>query len=584
MSEQDTVDRAMEEYRLAHMIMEGKFGPAVAEAIPHLRNCADCWGQALRSKQRADALVELGKLHQRLDDHSAAAPIYAEAQTIYFTLGERQLMAYVGVLAGLALKAQNRFDDALRVVEESLAVEKDGGDMTHVSRTLLILAGLHMDLKQFDRALERFAESQPILERFGKSAELSQAFELKAVCLHELERFGESGLQFELAIAAKRDLGNLKGSSKVITRFADLERSRGRFDQALALHKRALDVHRLRNDQAMIAQSLGNIGTILADRGEIEAAHDHFQQCAQLLQAASERPGEAQALTNLHLMQLKLGKNDAALVSLARARELCRSGGYRQLRERVLHSILEILRKQNQVEQEIEVLHELAEVRQQAGDVRGLSSVLDELAVLHHGLKQYDQVRSILQRRAELMEELNDQEGLLRALDDLTGIAVEQEAWSQAADHSERALAICRARGTPAVDLAGRAYNLGLIHGKSNDFKSALECYRQAADGWAEAHNPEQAARCQRQMGACELQLPGLSAAALSHYQSALAYYEAQNDKRGIALALVGIGNAQINLGDPTAAKLAFDRAAALKEELGDQRGTTMIRKASSVL
>jgi len=584
MTEQEVVDRAMESYRLAHMIMEGKFGPAVAEAIPHLQTCADCWGQALRSKQRADALVELGKLHQRLENHAAAAPVYAEAQTIYFTLGERQLMAYVGVLAGLALKAQGRFAEALKVTSESLAIEKDGGDMAHVSRTLLILAGLHMDLKDFNQALDCFAEAQPILERFGKSAELSQAYELKAVSLHELGRFGEAGLQFEMAITAKRDLGNLRGSAKVMTRFADLERSRGRFDEALVLHQRALDVHRLRNDFAMIAQSLGNIGTILADRGQIQEAHDHFLQCAQLLKEASERPAEAQALTNLHLMQIKLGQDEAALTSLARARELCRGGGNHQIRERVLTSILELLRKHDRIDAQIDILGEMTEVRESLGDKRGMSAILDEIAVLYHGQKQLDKVRAILERRADLMEELGDQDGMMRTLDDLTGVAVEQEAWGVAADHSERALAICRARSVPAVDLAARCYNLGLIHGKNGDFTSALESYRQTAECWKEENNTEQLARCMRQMGACELQIPGKSDAALQHYRSALEYYESKADKRGIALALVGMGNAQINLSDPLAAKASFDRAAALKEELGDQRGTTMIRKASSVL
>ena len=60
---QDLVDRAMSELHLAHVIVTGKVGPAVAEAIPHLLTAVQCWGDALRSQSQADALVDLGKLY-----------------------------------------------------------------------------------------------------------------------------------------------------------------------------------------------------------------------------------------------------------------------------------------------------------------------------------------------------------------------------------------------------------------------------------------------------------------------------------------------------------------------------------------
>jgi tetratricopeptide (TPR) repeat protein len=584
MSEQAIVDQAMESYRLAHMIIEGKFGPAVAEAIPHFKACADAWGKALRSKQRADVLLELGKLHQRLDDHRAATLSYEEAQEIYKTLGEKQLMAYAGVLAGLALKAQRRYDEAIDEVERALAVNKDGGDLTHVARTLLILAGIHMDKEQHADALARFQEAMPILVRFNKSLEISQAHELMAVCLHALGQHERAAEGFEKAIAAKQELGNLKGAAKVMSRFAELERGRGATEVALKLQGRALSIHQLRNDQALIAQTLGNIGAIHADRKEWQVAFDRFSECAKLCKAASERQAEVQALANMHLMQINLGQEDAALRSLGEALALCSSLENRALHERLLNAAVELHRRRRDSDGELDAVSAIASLREKVADQRGLAQVLDELAGLHHARKDLDKTRACLARRSELLEELDDQDGLLRALDDLAGLAVERQAWNDAADHFERGLAICRSRGIPAADLAARSYNLGLIHGQRGDHQLALDAYRSALESYSEIGNHEQAARCLRQMGACELHLPGKSPEALAHYQQALTFYEGRGDKRGIAVALVGVGNAQANLGDNAAAKAAFDRAAALKEEMGDQKGTTMIRKATSAL
>ncbi|MBA2480862.1 MAG: tetratricopeptide repeat protein [Planctomycetes bacterium] len=584
MTEQAFVDQAMESYRLAHMIIEGKFGSAVAGAIPHLRTAADSWGKALQSKPKADCLVELGKLHQRLDDHAAAVPIYEDAIAIYRDLGEKQSVAYAGVLAGLALKAQRKYEPAFSYIERALAINQDGGDLTHVARTLGILAGVLMDMGMNTEALERHREAMPILTRFNKSVEIAQTHESMALCHHRLGNHAEAKEHFEKAVVGKTELGDLKGTAKVMHRYAELERARGAHDHALALHKRALEIHQLRNDQALIAQTLGNIGTVHADRGAWQEALEQFQRCLPLCQAEYERQAEVQALSNIALMQLNLGRDADALATITHTLTLCDKLDNRALHERVAKMELELQRKRGDADGELASLTRIAELRERSGDRAGLASILDDLAVLHHGRKNHDQAKTYLTRRADLLEDLGDQEGLVRTLDDLAALAVEREQWNEAADHFERGLAILRSRGLPAADLALRTYNLAIIHGKRLDPKLALDAYNQALESFRETGNGEQIARTLRQIGACELNLPERSGDALRHYQEALAYYEPKHDQRGIAISLVGIGNAHANLGDNVAAKEAFERAAALKEQMGDQKGTTMIRKATNAL
>jgi tetratricopeptide (TPR) repeat protein len=584
MSEQAFVDKAMESYRLAHMIIEGKFGSAVAGAIPHLRSAAECWGQALQSKPKADVLVELGKLYQRLDDHATAVPVYEEAIGLYRTLGEKQSVAYAGVLAGLALKAQRKFDAAFAYIERSLAINQDGGDLTHVARTLGILAGVLMDMGMNTESLARHNEAMPILVRFNKSVEIAQTHESMALCHHRLGQHQQAQEHFDTAIAGKKELGDLKGAAKVMHRYAELERARGAHDHALALHKAALEIHQLRNDQALIAQTLGNIGTVHADRGAWQEALEQFQRCLPLCQAEYERQAEVQALSNIALMQLNLGRDADALATITHTLTLCDKLDNRALHERIAKMELELQRKRGDALGELASLTRIAALREQSGDRQGLASVLDDLAVLHHGRKEHDKAKAYLMRRADLLEDLGDQEGLVRALDDLAALAVEREQWNDAADHFERGLAILRSRGLPAADLALRTYNLAIIHGKRLDPKLALEAYNHALESFRETGNGDQIARTLRQIGSCELNLPQRSADALGHYQEALAWYEGKDDKRGIAISLVGIGNAQANMGDNAAAKAAFERAAALKEQMGDQKGTSMIRKATNAL
>src|SRR5258708_4279162 len=118
MSDEDAAAaEAMEAYRFAHVILEGKFGPARAEALAHLRTAADHWGRALRSKQRAEVLIELGKLHQELGDDATAVTVYEEALKIHKDNNDKPAMAYAAVLAGLALKALGKYELALGFLE-----------------------------------------------------------------------------------------------------------------------------------------------------------------------------------------------------------------------------------------------------------------------------------------------------------------------------------------------------------------------------------------------------------------------------------------------------------------------------------
>jgi tetratricopeptide (TPR) repeat protein len=539
---QQLVDEAMDAYRLAHVLMTGKVGEAVGEAIPHLRRAADCWGRALRSQQRAEVLVELGRLHQRRDEHGLAIDAFEEAVRIFRELGQRREAAEAGVAAGLSQKALGKPELALAYLERALAIHRDGGDLIDVAMTAMTLGSVHLDQREPAKALEQYQAALPILERHRKRAEVAHVHEMIGVAHQMAGDAGAAAAAFETAITMKQQqLGDMRGAAKSMSRFADLQRHQGRHDEALALYRRALDVHRLRNDQALIAQTLGNIGTVHAQRGDHASALRHYRECLELSKAAGERAAESQALYNIAGMHLEFGQEGEALAALTTALAVCDELGSRQLSERILAV----------------------------------------MADLHAGRGDAVQAEACLRRRADLLAQLGDQPALRRALDDLIGQALAREEWEAVLELERRLLASCDATLAPAERVEHRLRQ-GTAAARLGDHPAAVEAHTQGLAS-AEGGADELLARVLRYLGASELQV-GASADAWAHYRRAADLHRARDERKALAIALIGVGNAAAQLGRKAEARVALDEAAAIRQSLGDEKGTAAIRKATNSL
>lgn len=533
----------MDAYRLAQMLMAGKVGKAVVEAAPHLRRAADCWGRADRSQQRAEVLMELGRLNQRSQEHLQAVDAFEEAVRIFRDLNQRKEAAEAGVAAGLSQKALGRPDLAVAYLERALAIHQDGGDQIDQAMTRMSLAAVHLDQHQPAPAQDHYRQALPILMRHSKRAEVAHLHEMMAVAHQMAGDDAAAVAEFEAAVAMKQQqLGDMRGAAKTMSRLADLHRNRGRLDQALELYRRALDVHRLRNDQALIAQALGNIGTVHSLRGDHRAALDHYRQSLQLSMSAGERAAVAQTLHNLAGVHLELQQEGEALTLLTQALAVCDELGSRVLAERILAV--------------------MGELHARAGDPV--------------------QSEACQRRRIDVLVQLGDLVGVRAALEELIADCQAREEWETLVDLERRLLSEC-ASALSAPERADHRLRQGTAAARLGDHRGAVDAYEMALDDAEAAGDDERLARVLRQLGASELQV-GASADALAHYQRALAIHRTRAEAKPTAIALVGVGNAFAQLGRKDEARLALDEAAAIRASLGDEKGTAAIRKATNAL
>jgi tetratricopeptide (TPR) repeat protein len=537
---QELVDRAMDAHRLANVIIMGKVGPAVAEAVPHLHLAAECFGQALRSQQRAEVLLELGQLYERLNDQANAVPVYEEAEKIFNELGEFQQVARAAVMNGLAAKTIGKADAALAHLKRALELQRKG-DLTDVARTSLLIGDVYQDLGKASEALTHYQEALTIFTRFNRRSEIAYAHQMIALAHKLAGNHAEMLKHFETSISMRENLGDMKGAAMAISKLADMQRQNGNADLALASYNRCLNIHKMRNDLALIAQTVGNIGTVYSLRGAHQEALDNYSRCVELSDQAGEKATAAQALYNMACVHVTLGHPDDAIIILERALDVSTEAGVLNLSDRVCAALVEIFEQK----------------------------------------EDKTQLLAYQRKRAEVLEQLGNHPELLPVLDQLNEDSLDRGAWDDAIEFQKRALHACRNQASQ--EAAERHYSLGLLYGKRAQHDLAANAFAQAQLRFANLGMDLQEADSLRHLGSAELNL-GASSDARSHFSKSLQLYEKINDKRNQAKVLVGIGNAHAQLQAKEEAIAAFNRAADLYSDIGDVEGTATIRKATNQL
>jgi tetratricopeptide (TPR) repeat protein len=537
------IDEAMEALRHAQILREGKFGQDVLEAVPHLRRAADLFGSALRSQSRAEALVDLGQLLQKCNSHGEAIEPLEEAVRIFRELKMRKEAANAGILAGLSQKALGKPDLAVAYLERALAIHQDGGDMVDIAMAHMTLGSVYLDWHKPAEALGHYNQAMPTLVRFTKRAEIAHANEMIGAAHQQAGDRDAAATAFETSIQMKQDvLGDMRGAAKTIGRFADLERHRGQFDKAISLYKRALSIHKLRGDKTLIAQTLGNIGTVLSQQGDRPNAIKHYQECLEMSEQAGERAAVAQALYNLAGIHLDDGRETQAIGLLERSVGICDELGSQRLAERIL-------------------------------------AVLGDL---HAKAGEAEKADATRKRRADVLGAMGDRPAQLHALDELLSEALIREDWEAAILFEKRIITDCGNLLKP-IDVIDRRIRQGSLLGRLNDHPEAVNALSQALIVAENAGDSARLGRVLRYLGQAELQA-GASADALAHFTRAIDIYASPTAAREKAIALVGMGNALAQLDRKDEARDAFNQAAVLREQIGDDKGTAIIRKATSTL
>jgi class 3 adenylate cyclase/tetratricopeptide (TPR) repeat protein len=215
-------------------------------------------------------------------------------------------------LGGLSevLPAQARFNEALEICNQFLALAESQGDVVMQARALNSLAYLHERLGR-NRASVEYAEKAEAVARaagdHGKP-EWVRSLLLKGWAFY---RLSDADAVLALGEQAKKlceEFGNRSGLATSFKLRGVAHLQLGQFPQADRFFEQGLAIYEEIDDRRNVAAMLSNLGESARSRGDYRRAEELYEKAIAAMRQIGHRDSESIYLSNLSAARLGLGK------------------------------------------------------------------------------------------------------------------------------------------------------------------------------------------------------------------------------------------------------------------------------------
>jgi predicted ATPase/DNA-binding CsgD family transcriptional regulator len=274
-----------------------------------------------RTAYRAKALRGAAVFSSYFED-PAAHPQIEESVRVYRELGDKHGLVESLSALGRHLNEQSDYAGARTVLEESLALAREVGDLWLQANALRKLGNiLHSHGVRYYGDARLYMEESMMLYRTLKD------YQALSCTLDDLARrvlFIEGNLTQAVALsqeslALARELDNGPDIGNALNTLASTMLWLGEYTQAVALYEENLALGREQGNKGQIFASLLTLGGILLYQGDLQQAEIMAQECL----AVARWQGQKNSIALAHAF---LGEVKRVQGDLAQARALCKEG------------------------------------------------------------------------------------------------------------------------------------------------------------------------------------------------------------------------------------------------------------------
>ena len=251
------------------------------------------WDKALKDfnrvltldPKRVGALLATGRVNMENGNIQGGLEFLTRAQGMAIELGDQEERGQILQAMGVAYWELNKFDDALRTLQEALALNQKLGLKRAISDNEEMIASTEWSMGKLDLALKGYND----------------------------------------ALALRREIGDKSGIGDVLNDLAQFYDDRTQYDQALKLLKESLQIQIDAGNDRGQGLVLNNIGNTYLSKGDYENARTYFTQSLQIREKLKNPTDIADTVHDLAETSTKLGSYDQALQQYVRALDLRRS-------------------------------------------------------------------------------------------------------------------------------------------------------------------------------------------------------------------------------------------------------------------
>jgi predicted ATPase/DNA-binding XRE family transcriptional regulator len=203
------------------------------------------------TRERAEALIGLGVLAERMGEYQESRNALLESIKLWRALGDREGVAKgLHNLANVALE-HGDYEHAEQYYMENLAFWRETNDTLSIGMTLHNLSMIAYTRGDYDRAIDLCQECITLLEGSG----------------------------------------NMPGVGRSLITMGEVARLKGDYEQAGEYYERSLRINREYEDSRGVNLLMYNLGYVELHRGNLPKAEDYFREAFRLDIEAGDRPG-----------------------------------------------------------------------------------------------------------------------------------------------------------------------------------------------------------------------------------------------------------------------------------------------------
>ncbi len=271
-------------------------------------------------------------------------------------------------VAGNLAFDQGDYPRASTLIETSLTLRREIGDMRGIGLSLNDLANVYLGQGEYERASTLYAEALALFREHATEWEIAIALHNTGMTLGYRGEYVRAFELLEEALAIWEEIGEMSLRARVVDVMGEISRRQGDLDRAQRWHEASLTLRQQVGDTRGTALTLNNLGKVARYRGDYAEATRLIEESLQLRQMIGARFGIASSLSSL--------------ADIARSQ-----GDWRRARDLYQASINE--RWQLRINDGLaDCLHGLADVARSAGDSQRAARLLGASEAMRESMLQ----------------------------------------------------------------------------------------------------------------------------------------------------------------------------------------------------
>jgi len=547
---------------------DGRLAEHLDQLAHHFSRAGD-WRTAIRyGIAAADRATELGQfadassIVDRLQEWLSHLSENAERRDLLVDV----LLRQERLCETLGLRARQ-----LRLIEELIALLAPEPTSAKLAEAYLRQGDVYTLLRRFDAAGRALGTALRISrERGDETGERNALRSLGLLRWHE-GRSAEALEAVQGALAIDRMRGNELGEAGDLANLGIILRSLGRHDEALRVLEDALQRPVLANDPIKRSYALQNLAGTLRDLGETEQALRYLEHAAADAEKHRLPVQSSFHLTAIAHMLLQDGRIDDSLRHYRRAVELSRRSRHAVGLAQSLRILGDVQLGLGQHAESLPNLREAADLFAQLEDHATEAAMWSGVATAHEHVGSFSAAHEAWERARVLYQQERDSGGELGALEGAARARRRLGPVSSAIAAYDEALSLAMRAGDRSREIALRN-TLGIMHWESGAFDAALAQYEAALQLARESDDDASAGLLLASLGATLAKLQRHEEARTA-LEEACRVTASSGQSTYAANAQAALGDTYVALGLLHDAHQCYDKALALRREIGDRAG-----------